>query len=64
MTKPLDPELKALRAINRALNTLDLDQQRRALEWVLAFRLNYPGYRLPRLSEKTAGRQRAKARAA
>lgn len=54
MTKPLDPDLKAIRAINRALNDLDLDAQRRVLNWVIAYRLQRPGYALPALSERVS----------
>lgn len=36
MTKRLDPEIKALRAINRALKPLTPQQVQRSLEWQLA----------------------------
>lgn len=36
MTKRLDPEIKALRAIQRALDPLSPEQRKRSLEWVTA----------------------------
>lgn len=37
MTKPLEPEIKAMRAINRALSALsDDEQRRRVMEWAVA----------------------------
>lgn len=36
MTKPLDPEIKALRAMVRALNTLDPAAQERTVDWLHA----------------------------
>jgi len=48
MTKPLNPDLKAIRAFNRALGALPDDAARkRCLEWVIAFSLGIGGYRLP-----------------
>lgn len=35
MTKPLDPEIKALRAIERALRNLSIDQRDRILVWAV-----------------------------
>lgn len=46
MTKRLDPEIKALRAIERAIAPLDDRTVRRGLEWVIAKRLNLPAYHL------------------
>ena len=34
MTKPLNPEIKALRAMVRALQPLDATAQARAVEWL------------------------------
>jgi len=48
MTKRLDPEIKALRAIERALEPLDDKEVKRDLEWVLARRLGLPWINLPR----------------
>jgi hypothetical protein len=36
MTKPLDPDIKALRAIVRALEPLDEQARMRILEWSVA----------------------------
>lgn len=37
MTKPLDPDIKAMRAINRALSDLPDDaHRRRVIEWTVA----------------------------
>ncbi len=37
MTKPLNPDIKAMRAINRALSALpDDDSRRRVMEWTVA----------------------------
>lgn len=36
MTKPLDPEIMALRAMVRALQTLDPAAQERAVDWLHA----------------------------
>ncbi len=51
MTKRIDPEIKAMRAINRAITELgearDEKHERRALEWMLAARLNMPWFPLP-----------------
>lgn len=44
MTKALDPEIKALRAIERAIGPLDDQEVKRGLEWVIARRLRLPGY--------------------
>ena len=35
MTKPLDPEIKALRAVRRALQPLSIDARDRALVWAV-----------------------------
>lgn len=36
MTKPLDPEIKALRVMVRELQTLEPDAQERAVDWLHA----------------------------
>ena len=36
MTKPLDPEIKAMGAMLRALQPLDAEQQKRSCEWIVA----------------------------
>jgi hypothetical protein len=46
-TPRLNPEVKALRAVWRALAPLDYEMQRRLIEWLVARFLNWPGYRLP-----------------
>jgi hypothetical protein len=46
MTKPLDPELKAMRAIDRALADLPMPAQIRILEFMCARTLNLPGFDL------------------
>jgi hypothetical protein len=48
MTKPLDPEIKALRAMDRAYDTLPENARQRCLEWFVASRLRVPAFRLPR----------------
>ena len=50
MTKRLDPEIKALRAINRALAPLSQAQTQRSLEWLIAQRTGRTWYSLPRLT--------------
>lgn len=45
----LDPEIKAMRAINRALAALpEDDQRRRVVEWVVARGLGKSWFSLPR----------------
>lgn len=56
MTKRLDPEIKALRAITRALAPLNQAQTQRSLEWVVAQRTGRTWFHLPRL---TAGGPKA-----
>lgn len=52
MTKPLDPDIKAMRAMVRVLAELpDGQSERRVLEWLLAWRLCRTAYALPRFSE-------------
>jgi hypothetical protein len=36
VTKPLDPEIKAMGAMLRALQPLDAEQQKRSCEWIVA----------------------------
>jgi len=40
VTKPLDPEIKAMRALARALRPLDSRARRRAVTWLFAFDRN------------------------
>lgn len=40
MTKPLDPEIKALRGVVRALEPLEQERRARVLEWTVARYLN------------------------
>lgn len=47
MTKPLDPEIKSIRAINRALFRLPSSTQKRVLEWAVNWGMETYGYRLP-----------------
>lgn len=50
MTKPLDPEIKALRAINRALAELPDDAAtQRVIEWTVARAAGKGWITLPRL---------------
>lgn len=50
MTKPLEPEIKAMRAINRALSELPEESQvQRVLEWTVARAASKTWIRLPRL---------------
>ena len=48
MTKPLNPEIKALRAINRALSDLSDEEVHRVLEWTLARYLRRTWTHLPK----------------
>ena len=50
MTKRLAPEIKALRAINRALSSLDATQVRRCLEWRIAHDTGKSWFYLPLLT--------------
>lgn len=52
MSKKLDPEIKALRAVERALAPLDDRAMKRGLEWVVARRLGIEAYRLPRFPKR------------
>lgn len=49
MTKKLDPEIKALRAMNRAYESVPEEARQRCLEWLVAARCNLRGVRLPRV---------------
>jgi hypothetical protein len=49
MTKPLDPDIKALRAINRAFSELPEDRRQRVMEWVVARALSRSWISLPRV---------------
>ena len=53
MTKPLDPEIKVMRAVHRALSSVGLPEQRRILEWVVANRLNRGAFPIPAFPERT-----------
>ena len=37
MSKPLDPEIKALRALNRTMESLSPQARRRCLEWFVNY---------------------------
>lgn len=51
MTKPLDPDIKAMRAINRALTDLPDDRAvRRVLTWTVARAAGARDVGLPRVS--------------
>ncbi len=56
MTRKLDPEIKALKAVNRALKPLDARTRRRLLTW----RVNYDAKRtdvvLPPFPEQSQGK--------
>jgi hypothetical protein len=45
--KRLDPEIKALRALDRVMDALPDGAAQRALEWLVASRCGLPGVRLP-----------------
>lgn len=45
--KRLDPEIKALRALDRAMDALPDGAAQRALEWLVASRCGLPAIRLP-----------------
>ncbi|MDH4159256.1 MAG: hypothetical protein OEV62_03290 [Actinomycetota bacterium] len=49
MTKPLDPDIKAMRAINRALSELPEDRIQCVLEWTVARAASKSWLTLPRL---------------
>jgi hypothetical protein len=50
VTKPLDPEIKALRAVNRALSELPNDAAvQRVIEWTVARAASKSWASLPRL---------------
>lgn len=49
MTKPLDPDIKAMRAINRALAELPEDRVQRVVEWTVARAAGRSWITLPRL---------------
>jgi len=53
MTKPLDPELKAIRALNRAMDAVPKDAHQRVLEWLVASRCNLPGIQLPKVARES-----------
>ena len=60
MTKPLDPDLKAIRAINRALTELPDDEAAtRVLRWVVAYWANLPSATIPQIRRKSVERERA-----
>ncbi len=49
MTRPLDPDIKAMRAINRALSDLSDERCHRVMEWTVARALGKSWITLPRL---------------
>lgn len=57
MTKRLDPEIKALRAINRALEPLEPAQVQRSLEWKLAQLYGRTWFYLPGLPRITSNQE-------
>jgi hypothetical protein len=60
MTKPLDPDIKALRAIDRAMRELpDDDSRRRVLEWTVARGLGKRWITLPRIRWVAGGKSQA-----
>lgn len=52
--KRLDPEIKALRAIVRALEPLTNEQRQRDLEWLVACYCGLSGYKLPPITASQA----------
>jgi hypothetical protein len=57
VTKRLDPDIKAMRAIERAIEPLDDKAIKRDLEWVIARRLGLPGFYLPRFPRRAVQNQ-------
>jgi hypothetical protein len=57
MTKPLDPEIKAMKAVVRAMAPLDTAAEKRSLEWYVAHRAGEPWVRLPQFVERVKGNQ-------
>ena len=57
MTKPLDPDIKAMRAINRALSELPEERCQRVLEWTVARAASKDWVTLPRLRWVLDGRE-------
>ena len=55
MTQRLDPDIKAIRAIERAVAPLDDHAFKRDLEWVLAHRYGFPAFYLPAFLESFSG---------
>jgi hypothetical protein len=47
MSKRLDPEIKAMRAVVRAMSPLDSAAEKRTLEWYVAHRANRTWVTLP-----------------
>ncbi len=52
MTKPLDPEIKALRALERAMRSVPAPARQRCLEWLVANQCGVASVRLPRVAGK------------
>lgn len=49
VTKKLDPEIKGLRALNRAVESIPEGARQRCLEWLIASRCGLTGVRLPKV---------------
>lgn len=55
MTKPLDPEIRAMGAILRAVQPLDHEQAKRSLEWIIAKLSGQSSVFLPAFLERPKG---------
>ena len=51
MTKRLNPEIKALRALERAMQMMPADARQRGLEWFVSRWCGRSWIRLPRVTE-------------
>lgn len=52
MTKRIDPEIKALRALDRAVATIPPGAEQRSLEWLVAREAGVGAIKLPELRRK------------
>jgi hypothetical protein len=61
MPKALDPEIKALRRLDRALKAVPETARQRVLEWAVARECRMPGITLPRVHPRERSRESDKA---
>jgi len=54
MSKPLDPEIKAMRALDRAMRPVPQEAKQRVLEWAVAYWCGVGAVRLPRIASESA----------